>query len=314
LRHSAEDVAFRATGVELADFYITNTFVNPYDAAEHHWDIGFAFRDVGEDGTYRLMVLSTNRWYLTIGAGLPIASGLIAGLETAAGGENHLELAVFGDTCYLALNGEFVTALELPERSRSGDVWIGSAFYTNSFVQGEATAYRGLEVWAIGEAAPPADPDDPEESPEQEGDRDQPRIPIPVPRPSEGSTGQEEDDDPATAPAAEAVRVSLEEMEGSGLTGQATLTADGEATKVSLRVRDAPEATIAMIQEGPCSALDPESGFELRPLNDAGVSVTTIDVALDELLADVHAVVVYDAAAGEAVLPLVCGEIEIAPE
>ncbi|MGH2559805.1 MAG: hypothetical protein ACRDJH_12130 [Thermomicrobiales bacterium] len=308
LRPSASEVAFRASGVDVADFYATATFTAPYDATEHHWDAGFAFGDV-EDGPYRLMVFSTSRWYLTIGAGLPIASGLIEGLETTEGDANEIALAVAGDTGHLAVNGDYVTAIELPESSRGGDVWIGTAFYGNSFVEGEATAYRAFEVWALGDVAPAGDPDDPDadETPEADGDRDLPRIPFP--RPSGDAEGQGVDEDSDATPAIDAVTVPLAEMEGSGLSGEATLTAEGNGTKVALRVRDVPGETIAVIQEGPCTALaEPE--YQLSPLNAAGVSVTRRDVTLDHLLTDIHAIVVYDEADGETTLPLVCGEIE----
>lgn len=101
-------------------------------------------------------------------------------------------------------------------------------------------------------------------------------------------------------------------MDQSGRSGQATLTAEGEQTKIALRVRDAPGETLVVLQEGPCTALaGVEAGFTLSPLNDAGVSVTRIDAELDDLLAEPHAIVVYDydAASGIATLPLVCGEI-----
>ncbi|MGH2533593.1 MAG: hypothetical protein ACRDJW_14945 [Thermomicrobiales bacterium] len=307
LRPSASDIAFRSSGVDLADFYATATFVAPYDATEHHWDAGFAFGDV-KDGPYRLMLLSTGRWYLTVGAGLPIASGLIDGLETAEGGENEIALAVTADIGHLEVNGDYVAAIELPEPSRGGDVWIGTAFYANSFVEGEATTYRGFEVWALGESAQP-DESDADEPPDEEGERDLPRLPIPAPGPSGDVPGQDVDEGPEPAPATDTVTVPLAEMDGSGLTGQATLTAEADGTKVALRVRDVPGDTIAVIQEGPCTALA-EPTFQLNPLNDAGVSVTRLEVAFDQLLSSRHAIVVYDAAGGEPTLPLVCGEIE----
>ncbi|HEX5499970.1 MAG TPA: hypothetical protein VFX03_12120, partial [Thermomicrobiales bacterium] len=93
--------------VDLTDFYATATFVNPYAASEHSWDIGFGFRHGGDDAQLKLVIDSDGNWYFKDGLGPVIASGTVSGLNTAAGGSNTLELAANGATGYFALNGQF---------------------------------------------------------------------------------------------------------------------------------------------------------------------------------------------------------------
>ncbi|MGH2562321.1 MAG: hypothetical protein ACRDJH_24945 [Thermomicrobiales bacterium] len=296
VRHNEEAlVGNQYAEVEVRDFYARTTFVNPYDVDEQRWSVGIAFRDTGSDEHLRFILRSTGRWFLGDADTWPmLASGLAAGMATAAGEENTLEVAMVEETGYLALNGEYVATFDASVVMASGDIWIGAGLFQGDNVLDDRTAFHGFEVWGLGDDT-------------AEAAVGQPRLPGP--RDADDTDGSTDEQT-----AANAVTVELHDMDQSGRSGQATLTAEGDGTKVALRVRDVPGLTLVVLQEGPCTVLDEQSGFALQPLNEAGVSVTIIDAALDALLADTHAIVVYDydAATGIATLPIACGEV-VAP-
>jgi hypothetical protein len=86
------------------------------------------------------------------------------------------------------------------------------------------------------------------------------------------------------------VTVELAEIGGSGQTGTATLTAEGDMTNVVVSV-DSPvsDSQPAHIHEGTCDDLDPEPAYGL-PNVTAGSSESTVDVSLDELASGDYAI------------------------
>jgi hypothetical protein len=88
------------------------------------------------------------------------------------------------------------------------------------------------------------------------------------------------------------VTVSLAEVAGSGQTGTATLTAEGEGTRVSITIDGDPVSPSqpAHIHEGSCEAdLNPEPAYGLPNVDD-GTSESTVDVTLDSLTASDYAI------------------------
>ena len=96
------------------------------------------------------------------------------------------------------------------------------------------------------------------------------------------------DDDDAAA--GDDVTVELAEFEGSGQTGTATLTADGEMTQVVISI-DSPiaDSQPAHIHEGTCDDLTPEPLYGLPNVTD-GSSDSTVDVSLDTLTSGEYAI------------------------
>jgi len=91
-----------------------------------------------------------------------------------------------------------------------------------------------------------------------------------------------DDDDEATG---DSVTVELSEEAGSGQTGTATLTGDGEQTTVSIQIDGEPvsDSQPAHIHEGSCGDdLNPEPAFGL-PNVTGGSSEATVDVSLATL-------------------------------
>lgn len=89
---------------------------------------------------------------------------------------------------------------------------------------------------------------------------------------------------------ADEVTVELAEFDGSGQTGTATLTSEGEQTRVAIAV-DSPvsDSQPAHIHEGTCDNLTPEPAYGL-PNVAAGASESTVDVSLDALTSGEYAI------------------------
>jgi hypothetical protein len=92
------------------------------------------------------------------------------------------------------------------------------------------------------------------------------------------------------------VVIDLKEQNGSGESGTATLTTDGEKTKVVIAL-DNPSAVPqpAHIHEGSCAELDPNPAYGLENVV-SGMSTTMVDRPLEELRDDDYAINVHESA------------------
>jgi len=122
---------------------------------------------------------------------------------------------------------------------------------------------------------------------------------------------------PVAAQDDERLTIPLNEHGNSGVSGTATLTAEGENTHVSMELSgDALTGNHPThIHTGTCRNFDPNPLYPLttvilNEVNDEGVSETTVDgVSLDDLLADDYVILVHPSA--EELYPeLVCGDIK----
>jgi hypothetical protein len=84
--------------------------------------------------------------------------------------------------------------------------------------------------------------------------------------------------------AGESVLVTLAELDGSGVSGTATLTASGAQTGVTVQVAGASGVHPAHIHPGTCEAHDPTPAFPLTSVDASGASNSTIGAALADLL------------------------------
>lgn len=86
------------------------------------------------------------------------------------------------------------------------------------------------------------------------------------------------------------VTVELAEFEGSGQSGTATLTAEGDRTRVVVSVDDPiSDSQPAHIHEGTCDNLTAEPAYGL-PNVAAGSSESTVDATLDSLTSGEYAI------------------------
>jgi hypothetical protein len=122
---------------------------------------------------------------------------------------------------------------------------------------------------------------------------------------------------PAAAQDNRSLTIPLNEHENSGVSGTATLTAEGENTRVAMELSGDPLTGDhpTHIHTGTCRNFDPDPLYPLTTVildevNDEGVSETTVeDVRLRELLRDDYVILVHPSA--EELFPeLVCGDIK----
>ena len=115
----------------------------------------------------------------------------------------------------------------------------------------------------------------------------------------------------------EDLTIALNERENSGVSGTATLAADGENTRVSMELSGDPVTGDhpTHIHTGTCRDFDPDPLYPLTTVvldevSDDGESDTTVeDVALDDLLDDDYVILVHESA--EELYPeWVCGDIK----
>ncbi|MGH2534551.1 MAG: hypothetical protein ACRDJW_19985 [Thermomicrobiales bacterium] len=161
-----ESVQLESAGVDVADFYLRLRVTAPRDVTEQPWDVGIGFRDAGENNQYRLTIASDGTWYYSVGVEAARRAGTFAGLETAAGAVNLIELVVEGTSAGLAVNGSHVATFVLEGGPASGNVWIAAGLYLIDAVSGATTAFEDFTIWSLG-AVQPETPEA-EESPEAE--------------------------------------------------------------------------------------------------------------------------------------------------
>lgn len=104
------------------------------------------------------------------------------------------------------------------------------------------------------------------------------------------------------------VTVDLGTQNESGQSGTATLTADGEKTKVTIDLSDPPgDPQPAHIHAGTCAELNPQPEYPLANVVD-GKSETTVDAPLSALEGDDYAINIHKSEA-EVETYVACGDI-----
>ena len=141
-------VRLQSTRVEVRDFYAAATFTTPDTEAEAPWDVGISFRRTTDD-ELALIIDSSGTWSFQQGVQPIIASGPVPSLVTAPGEFNVVDLVAVGNRGYFAVNGEFVSRLDLLAGNVPGDVAVGAAYFANDQRSDEFSAYDGFEVWSL---------------------------------------------------------------------------------------------------------------------------------------------------------------------
>lgn len=98
--------------------------------------------------------------------------------------------------------------------------------------------------------------------------------------------------------------VTLEGVNDSGMSGEATLAESGDSVDVTVMVDDSMATGTAAVHTGTCDDFDESSVADIGDL-EAGMATGTVDVAMADMTAEDHVIVVMDDS-DEAVL---CGEI-----
>ena len=116
----------------------------------------------------------------------------------------------------------------------------------------------------------------------------------------------------AALAAHDVVTIKLDAQNHSGETGTATLTPEGDKTKVVIELSNGPKgvAQPAHIHMGTCDKLDKAPKWKLEAVKD-GKSVTLVPVSLETILKDKTAINVHKSAA-EIQVYVSCGNITAA--
>ncbi|MGH2561303.1 MAG: DUF4331 domain-containing protein [Thermomicrobiales bacterium] len=100
---------------------------------------------------------------------------------------------------------------------------------------------------------------------------------------AKGAQPASPDASPAAETSAEGITVELAELNGSGVSGTATLTDGDEGTSVVIQATGATGNHPAHIHEGTCDDLDPNPAFPLTDIDASGSSTSVVPVALADL-------------------------------
>jgi plastocyanin len=128
---------------------------------------------------------------------------------------------------------------------------------------------------------------------------------------ADSATPDATDDSDDSEDAADEITVELGELNDSGMSGTATLRADGERTVVTLALEGATGDHPAHIHNGACNDLDPNPAFPLDDVDADGQSETTIEISLDDLQSEPFAVNIHKSVE-EIGVYVACGNIESA--
>ena len=132
-----------------------------------------------------------------------------------------------------------------------------------------------------------------------------------------GAAGQEASPpaSPAATPAPDAPRITIEfeELNDSGVTGEAILSEFGDRSIVQLQLEDTGENHPAHIHEGSCDDIEPEPAYPLENVGESGESTTVVDASLQDLI-DGDFVIDLHLAPNQLGTLIVCAEIEGTPQ
>jgi hypothetical protein len=279
--------AISPAGVAVEDFVARAAFVNPSDAASQPWDFGIAFREQANGDHYRLTVASDGTWEFQIGLQADLSGGSVPSLSFEEGAVNILEIVALGDSAGFAVNGVFVSTLDISELKGTGDVWVGAGVHQANAADGAVTAFQDFTVWPVAVAAV--------------------TVPAATPVAAGGATPV------ASAGAAgEQVAMRVAERGDSGIDALAVLNGNAERTTIIVTARDATGSEVVVVEDGTCEETETVPAFLLNDLDATGRSETTVEASLAELTDGSHALALHRS--GDAYQDVVaCGDIPPQP-
>lgn len=272
-----------AAGIAAENFLVSAAVDNPGAASEQPWDFGVVFREQASGDHYRLTIASDGRWKLQIGTQPALSGGTLPALNFASGASNRITLLVNGKSGAFAVNGAFVSELDLSALAGPSDVWLGTGFNRAAVQPGAVTRYAEFTVWSLPSNAPAAaSPTAPRAS----------ATPV------------------ASAAAPQRAGMRLTEVAGSGVTAVATLSEKGAQVEISVTVREEPGGETPALYAGRCADL-PATPLQTLPALDAdGKSRATVEHAIADLMDGNHAIALH-AASDESLVA--CGDVPLLP-
>lgn len=139
------------TDVSLKNFITSVTFVNPYDTSTTgNWDYGILFRNEHHNNQYRLIVLSNRSWVLTDARSWThLFSKNDKFIQSEAGEENTIWLAVVDTKAYLFINGAYTQTLNVSGKLTAGDVSPATGLYAGNEKSRKTTKFHDFFVWSL---------------------------------------------------------------------------------------------------------------------------------------------------------------------
>ncbi len=160
LVHALDNIIKSAyANVDLQDFYAQAIFNNPFGSEGGNWDFGLTFRQVDLNEELRLVIRADGSWNLNARSeedDLFIGEGDIGDLlNTDEDDSNRLEVMVLGEVGYFFINGRYADTFTLPDSLNSGDIAIGTGFYSSGMQEGAETRYSDYAVWPLDTLSEP---------------------------------------------------------------------------------------------------------------------------------------------------------------
>ena len=151
LPSSTDKIPEYPVDVNLQDFMLDMTFINPYSASTGSWDYGFYFRYTSNE-VYAIVLMSNKGWILTDNTNngsKTVISGTIPSLNVNAGESNKISFICSGTQGLLYVNDNFISILDLSNLTSTGSITLGSGFYSGDAIAGYSTSFKDLSVWTI---------------------------------------------------------------------------------------------------------------------------------------------------------------------
>ncbi len=151
LVHALDDlIKLETADVDLRNFIVEATFINPFAASVNDWDYGFSFRTNGSF-KYWLVVASEGDWQLADRQGsvddeVTVMEGELSNLNLGANETNTLRLIALGDRGFFFLNDQFIDVLDISGNQDSGEIEVMTAFYFDHEIEGEATGFEDFTI------------------------------------------------------------------------------------------------------------------------------------------------------------------------
>lgn len=173
LEHDPDIITLELAGVDVTNFVAFAEFVNPADGSDQLFDIGLQFRIATQNDepiNIQFIVLSTGDWGLgETGADEFLATGTYEDFGDREGDENDLTVIADDEWIHLAINGDYLGSVEV-DYEISGDIAVGTAFLTESYIDGGETEYADFTIWSDESGSSSSKDDDDKD---QKDDKDQ---------------------------------------------------------------------------------------------------------------------------------------------
>lgn len=158
LKHDGNGgVEWKMAGTSVKNFIAEATFINPYSASDHRWDINIFFRR-DKDVLYRAGVQSEGKW--SYGVELPQWKSLkndstfdvtYFDFRTEKGESNSIRVIAYETTGCLYLNNKFLGELDLSNINKPGDIAVAIGSYSNSETSDATTIYQDFSIYRLND-------------------------------------------------------------------------------------------------------------------------------------------------------------------